>query len=137
MGGISLISEGTVRRNLNTGNSALKANWITALTRSGGDWYAGTYGSGVFRIGADGTVSATEAATEGTVVNPGAMLSDGRRVLAGTLGKGLLVSDAGGMRWKIITAGLPSLNVTALAIDHGVVYIGTDNGLVKIAEDKL
>jgi ligand-binding sensor domain-containing protein len=137
LGGISLISEGTVRRNLNTGNSALKANWITALTRSGGDWYAGTYGSGVFRIGADGTVSATEAATEGTVVNPGAMLSDGRRVLAGTLGKGLLVSDAGGMRWKIITAGLPSLNVTALAIDHGVVYIGTDNGLVKIAEDKL
>lgn len=137
LGGISLISGGTVRRNLNTGNSALKANWITALTSSGGDWYAGTYGSGVFRIGVDGTVSATEAAVQDTVVNPGAMLSDGRLMLAGTLGKGLLVSDAGGMRWKTITAGLPSLNVTALAIDHGVVYIGTDNGLVKIAEDKL
>ncbi len=137
LGGISLIREGTVRRNLNTGDSAPKANWITALTASGRDWYVGTYGSGVFRIGADGTVTATEAATQGTVVNPGAMLSDGRMVLAGTLGKGLLVSDAGGMRWRTITAGLPSLNVTALAIDHGVVYIGTDNGLVKIAQDKL
>jgi hypothetical protein len=32
---------------------------------------------------------------------------------------------------------LPSLNVTALTINNGIVYIGTDNGLVKIAEDKL
>jgi ligand-binding sensor domain-containing protein len=58
-------------------------------------------------------------------------------VLAGTLGQGLLVADATGTRWKTITAGLPSLNVTALAIRGGVVYVGTDNGLVKIAEDKL
>jgi len=27
--------------------------------------------------------------------------------------------------------------VTAVAIDRGVVYVGTDNGLVKIAEDRL
>jgi ligand-binding sensor domain-containing protein len=36
-----------------------------------------------------------------------------------------------------VTAGLPSLNVTALAADRGVLYIGTDNGLVKIAGDRL
>jgi ligand-binding sensor domain-containing protein len=138
LGGISLVSGGTVRRNLNTGNSALKANWITALAAAGGeDWLVGTYGAGIFRVGMDGTVSATEAALQGTVVNPGAMLSDGRIVLAGTLGKGLLVGDASGARWRSITAGLPSLNVTAMAVDHGVVYIGTDNGLVKIAENKL
>jgi hypothetical protein len=29
------------------------------------------------------------------------------------------------------------LNVTALAIRNGVVYVGTENGLVKISEDKL
>jgi hypothetical protein len=34
-------------------------------------------------------------------------------------------------------AGLPSLNVTALAIHKDVVYVGTENGLVKISEDKL
>ncbi len=137
LGGISLVSGGAVRRNVNTGNSALKANWITALASAGADWLAGTYGAGIFRMSAEGTVAPTEAAVQGTIVNPGAMTSDSRMVLAGTLGEGLLVSDATGTRWKTITAGLPSLNVTALAIDHGVVYIGTDNGLVKIAEDKL
>jgi len=137
LGGISLISGGQVRRNLNTGNSGMKANWTTALTEAGGDWLAGTYGAGVVRINADGSVASTEATAQGTVVNPGAMVSDGRLVLAGTLGKGLLVGDATGTRWKTITAGLPSLSVTALAIHNGVVYVGTDNGLVKVAEDKL
>jgi ligand-binding sensor domain-containing protein len=137
LGGISLISEGAVRRNLNTGNSGLKANWTTALAQAGSDWIVGTYGAGLLRIGPDGIVSATEATVQGTVINPGAMASDGRLILAGTLGKGLLVGDVSGTRWKTITGGLPSLNVTALTIDKGVVYIGTDNGLVKIAEDKL
>ena len=137
LGGISLVSGGQVRRNLNTANSGLKANWTTALTPLGSDWLAGTYGAGVFRIHADGTVLATEATMRGTVINPGAMVSDGRLILAGTLGKGLLVGDASGTRWKTITAGLPSLSVTALAVRNAIVYVGTDNGLVKIAEDKL
>jgi ligand-binding sensor domain-containing protein len=137
LGGISLLGGGSVRRNVNTGNSALRANWITAFASSGEGWLAGTYGAGVYRIAADGSVNATDASAQGTVVNPGAMISDGRLVLAGTLGGGLLVADATGMRWKTITAGLPSLNVTALAIDRGTVYVGTDNGLVKIAEDRL
>jgi len=137
LGGLSLVSDGTVRRNWNTGTSGLKANWITALAMAGTDWLAGTYGSGIERMDAAGVVTPTEATTAGTVVNPGAMLSDGRVVLAGTLGRGLLVGDATGTRWKTVTAGLPSLNVTALAVDKGVVYVGTDNGLVRIAEDKL
>lgn len=137
LGGISLLGGGSVRRNVNTANSSLRANWITAFAPTGEGWLAGTYGSGVYRIAADGSVAATGASAQGTVVNPGAMISDGRIVLAGTLGGGLLVADASGMRWKTITAGLPSLNVTALAIDRGTVYVGTDNGLVKIAEDRL
>jgi ligand-binding sensor domain-containing protein len=137
LGGLSLVSDGAVRRNWTTANSGLKANWITALASVGTDWLAGTYGAGVVRMGADGNVTATDASTRGTVVNPGAMVADGRLVLAGTLGQGLLVGDATGMRWKTVTAGLPSLNVTALAVDKGVVYVGTDNGLVKIDEAKL
>jgi ligand-binding sensor domain-containing protein len=70
-------------------------------------------------------------------VNPGAILSDGQLALAGTMGQGLLVGDAAGMRWKFVTAGLPSLNVTALAVNKGIVYVGTDNGLVRINEGKL
>jgi ligand-binding sensor domain-containing protein len=137
LGGLSMVSEGTVRHNWTTANSGLKANWVTALTSVGADWLAGTYGAGVVRMDADGTVSATDASTRGAVVNPGAMAGDGRMVLAGTLGQGLLVGDANGTRWKTVTAGLPSLNVTALAFNKGVVFVGTDNGLVKIAEEKL
>jgi ligand-binding sensor domain-containing protein len=137
LGGLSLLSGGEVRKNLNTATSGLKHNWITALVAVGNEWLVGTYGAGVMRLGADGNVTPTEATRAGVVVNPTAMAADGRLVLAGTLGQGLLVGDATGMRWKTVTAGLPSLNVTALAIHNGVVYVGTENGLVKIAEDKL
>ncbi len=137
LGGLSLLMGGEVRRNLNTGNSGLKHNWITALAAVGDEWLVGTYGAGVLRLAADGSVTATEATQAGVVVNPTAMAADGRLVLAGTLGRGLMVSDATGTRWKTITAGLPSLNVTAVAIHEGVVYVGTENGLVKISEDKL
>ena len=126
-----------MERNLTTATSGLKHNWITSLAAVGNDWLVGTYGAGVLRLEADGTVTATEATGQGVVVNPTAMAADGRLVLAGTLGKGLLVGDRLGMRWKTVTAGLPSLNVTALAIRDGVVYVGTESGLVKIAEDRL
>jgi ligand-binding sensor domain-containing protein len=32
---------------------------------------------------------------------------------------------------------LPSMNVTALAEGNGYIYVGTDNGLVRIEESKL
>ena len=137
LGGRSLLTGDSVRRNLTTATSGLKHNWITALAAAGNDWLVGTYGAGVLRLSADGSVTPTEATRQGVVVNPTAMVADGRIVLAGTLGQGLLVGDSTGTRWKTITAGLPSLNVTALAIRNGVVYVGTENGLVKIAEDKL
>ena len=137
LGGISLLRNGQVERNLTTANSGLKANWITGLARAGDGWLVGTYGNGVMRLDAGGNVAATEATRNGVIVNPGAILSDGMVTLAGTMGQGLLVSDAAGMRWRWVTAGLPSLNVTALAVDKGVVYVGTDNGLVRIDEGKL
>ncbi|MGA2277097.1 MAG: hypothetical protein ABSG00_05805 [Terracidiphilus sp.] len=137
LGGLSLLTGDTVRRNLTTSTSGLKHNWITALAKVGDEWLVGTYGAGILRLGTDGSVTATDATRMGVVVNPTAIVADGRMVLAGTLGQGLLVGDATGTRWKSVTAGLPSLNVTALAIRDGVVYVGTENGLVRISEDKL
>ncbi len=137
LGGLSLLSGGQVRRNWTTATSGLKHNWITGLAAMGNEWLVGTYGAGILRMAADGTVTSTEATRAGVVVNPTAMVADGRLVLAGTLGQGLMVGDATGTRWKTVTAGLPSLNVTALAVQNGVVYVGTDNGLVRISEDKL
>jgi len=37
----------------------------------------------------------------------------------------------------VITEGLPSLNVTALAESNGTIYAGTDSGLAKILEQNL
>lgn len=137
LGGLSVVSNGIVRRNLTTANSGLRHNWITGLVRAGDRWLIGTYGAGVLAMDASGGISATDATKTGVVINPGAMLADGRLVLAGTLGQGLLVGDATGTRWRTVTAGLPSLNVTALSSSNGTVYVGTENGLVKISESNL
>jgi len=137
LGGLSLLAGGAIQRNLTVATSGLKHNWITGLAAVGSDWLVGTYGAGVLRLTADGSVSATDATRDGLVVNPTAIVSDGRMALAGTLGQGLMVGDATGTRWQTVTAGLPSLNVTAVAMRNGVAYVGTENGLVKISEDKL
>jgi ligand-binding sensor domain-containing protein len=137
LGGLSLVSNGIVRRNLTTANSGLRHNWITALVRAGDHWLIGTYGAGVLAMDAGGTISATDATKTGVIINPGAILADGRFVIAGTLGQGLLVGDATGARWRTVTDGLPSLNVTALSSSNGTVYVGTENGLVKISESNL
>jgi ligand-binding sensor domain-containing protein len=137
LGGLSLLEGEAVRRNFTSANSGLRHNWITSLVRADQGWLIGTYGEGVMRMSGDGTITATEATRDGVIVNPTALLADGDLVLAGTLSDGLLVGDASGMRWKTVTAGLPSLDVTALAADHGVIYVGTESGLVKIPENRL
>jgi ligand-binding sensor domain-containing protein len=58
-------------------------------------------------------------------------------VYAGTLGEGLAIYNRGSGRWTLHTAGLPSLNVTAIARANGYLYIGADNGLVRIVEKEL
>ena len=65
------------------------------------------------------------------------MLVTSDHILAGTLGRGVMVYSRRTQRWKTIATGLPSLNVTAFAAQGQTLYIGTDNGLVKIQEDRL
>jgi ligand-binding sensor domain-containing protein len=49
----------------------------------------------------------------------------------------LYVFDRETQRWTTVNEGLPSFNVTALAQSNGNIYVGTDNGLVRIQEQKL
>ena len=65
------------------------------------------------------------------------MLATDQHILAGTLGKGLYVYDKSANHWTVMTEGLPSLTVTALAAGNGFIYVGTDNGLVRIPEQNL
>jgi ligand-binding sensor domain-containing protein len=137
LGGLSVIGNGEVRVNYTSGASGLKHNWITAVVPMGDEWLVGTYGAGVMGLDRSGHFRSFEKATGDMVVNPNAMLVTPRHVLAGTLGNGLYVFDRGTQRWTTVNDGLPSANVTALAESNGYIYVGTDNGLVRIQEQKL
>jgi len=97
----------------------------------------GTYGAGILGLDRSGRFHSFEKATGPFEVNPNAMLVTSRHVLAGTLGNGLYVYDRESGRWSTFQAGLPSFNVTALTENNGYIYVGTDNGLVRIQEQKL
>jgi ligand-binding sensor domain-containing protein len=132
-----VLTKGNVLGNLTTANSGLKHNWITALARAGKEWMIGTYGGGIYALDSSGQVEQFETATAPFEVNPNAMLVTQRHVLAGTLGRGLYVFDRSSRRWRTVQDGLPSDNVTALAAANGYIYVGTDNGLVRVAEQAL
>jgi ligand-binding sensor domain-containing protein len=135
LGGISLLDEEQVRRNMTVANSGLKHNWVTAIVpASRNTWMVGTYGAGVMLLDADGHFSPMEGVTRNMVVNPNAMLATGAHIFVGTLSDGLWVYSRASGRWSRVTAGLPSVNVTALAERNGELYVGTENGLVRIAE---
>ena len=137
LGGMSVLEGDTVRVNYTTANSRLKHNWITALARMGDEWFAGTYGAGVLRLDASGEWHAFADLKEGFVVNPNAMVASGGQLYAGSLDRGLFIFDRATGRWTNTILGLPSKNVTALAAGGGYIYVGTDNGLVRIAEGAL
>jgi ligand-binding sensor domain-containing protein len=137
LGGMSMIGNDEVRTSYTASNSGLKHNWITAVVPIGDDWMVGTYGGGIMQLDRAGRFHAFDTATGPFEVNPNAMLVTPRYVFAGTLGRGLYVYDRESARWKVLTEGLPSANVTALAETNGYVYVGTDNGLVKVEERKL
>jgi len=137
LGGLSVLEGGVVRASYTTFNSRLRHNWITAIRRVGDDWFVGTYGAGVVRFSRNGDWDAFPDMRGSIVINPNAMLVTPTRVYAGTMDNGLAIFDRLTARWHFSTDGLPSLNVTALAAGSGSIYVGTDNGLVRAAEQNL
>jgi ligand-binding sensor domain-containing protein len=132
LGGASVLDDGVIRANYTTANSALTHNWITAVARVDEEWFVGTYGGGLFRLDAKGAWQPFPELTGPLEINPNAMAVTDSHVYAGSLSRGLLVYDRQARTWTIVDAGLPSLNVTALAADTDGVYVGTDNGIVHI-----
>jgi outer membrane protein assembly factor BamB len=138
LGGFSILRNGSVAANFTTANSTLRQNWITSSAVLGNDIYLGTYGSGVIRLGHDSTLTRfKEFSTQRTEINANALLATERAIYAGTAGQGLAVLRAGEERWHFIRAGLPSLNVTAIASRNGTLFVGTDNGLVSAIEREI
>jgi len=137
LGGLSVLDKGNVAANYTTATSNLKHNWITAVVAVGDGWMVGTYGAGVLGFDRSGRFHSFDKASGPFEVNPNAMLVTPDYVLAGTLGNGLYLYDRRAERWSVINSGLPSLSVTTLARGNGYIYVGTDNGLVRIPERKL
>jgi ligand-binding sensor domain-containing protein len=137
LGGLSILEDDAVRANYTTANSHLRHNWITALASVGDEWFAGTYGAGVLRLDSAGEWHSFADLQDGFVVNPNAMTASGEKLYAGSLDRGLFIFDRASGRWTNTTVGLPSKNVTAVAAGGGYLYVGTDNGLVRIAEGAL
>jgi ligand-binding sensor domain-containing protein len=134
LGGLSILDGSVVRASFTTSNSALKHNWITAIAQAGNNFYVGTYGAGVLRLTNRGMWETFEDLRGTIEINGNAMLATTNTVYAGTLDRGLAVYNIPSGRWTFFTAGLPSRNVTAVESRGGVLYIGTDNGLVKVPE---
>jgi ligand-binding sensor domain-containing protein len=138
LGGLTTLEGGLVRASFTTANSGLRHNWITAIADAGNTCMVGTYGAGVMAFEPDESWRAfPDLPSRGFEVNPNAMAASTRGVYAGSLGRGLAIFSLTTGRWNWLTDGLPSLNVTAVAVRNGVVYIGTDNGLVKAEESGL
>ena len=134
LGGLSVLNDGVIRANYTTANSGLKHNWITALAPVGSDWFAGTYGAGVMRLDREGHWHSFSDVREKYVVNPNALRAVNGRVFAGTLSSGLYIYDEASGEWTNFRTGLPSRNVTAIAAEGRNIYVGTDNGVVRIEE---
>jgi ligand-binding sensor domain-containing protein len=134
LGGLSVLDDEKIVGSYTSSTSGLKANWITAVAAMGDEWMVGTYGAGIFKLDASGHFQPSDVATDKFEVNPNAMLVTAQHVFAGSLGNGLYVFDRQSQRWSAMRDGLPSENVTAIASSGGYVYVGTDNGLVRIAE---
>jgi ligand-binding sensor domain-containing protein len=137
LGGLSLLEKGDVQVNYTTATSGLKHNWITAVVPVDSEWMLGTYGAGVLGLDRSGHFHSFENASGQAEINPNAMLVTQNHVFAGTLGQGLYVYERESGRWFAIETGLPSSNVTALAAGNGYIYVGTDNGLVRVREQEL
>ena len=137
LGGLSILDNDTVRASYTTANSHLKHNWITAVVPVGNEWFVGAYGAGVLRLDSAGEWHSFADLKDGFVVNPNALLVSGDRIYAGSLDRGLFIFDRASGRWTNTITGLPSTNVTALASGGGYLYMGTDNGLARIAEGSL
>lgn len=134
LGGLSILDGPLVKTSFTNANSGLKHNWVTSIARSGEDWFVGTYGAGVLRLDARAHWSSFDDLRGEIDINDNAISATASAVYAGTLDRGLAVYSIASGRWNFWTAGLPSLNVTAIEARGGTLYIGTDNGLVKLPE---
>jgi len=119
----------------------------TAIVAEGdGGLLVGTWGGGIVRRRPGhrpaAAASRTDAGrwepfteTEGLAVSPGALVVVDGRAWAGTDAGGLWRQTRDGARFERVRVPLPSTRVTALLPDAEGLWVGTDQGLVRLPLD--
>ncbi|HPQ70829.1 MAG TPA: hypothetical protein PKW95_17020 [bacterium] len=132
LAGLSLLggSEGLTVTKIFTAAQGLPHNWINAVLRAENGWWVGTYGGGVGVLTDEGAWrGAPDTASWSVNVNCAAAL--GSLTVFGTL-ENALALGRDSRRMISFAAGLPSRNVTALAVAGGTLWVGTDHGLARL-----
>ena len=88
LGGVSLLDNGSFHASYTTANSPLTHNWITAIARVDDEWFAGTYGGGLFRLDAKGVWQRFADLNGPIEINPNAMAVTDTHVFAGSSREG-------------------------------------------------
>jgi len=124
------------------GEGKLPHPWVTALLPQEDGLLVGTWGGGIVRRRDNGRAGATPPAdaasweafaeTEGLQVSPGALTVVDGRVWAGTDAAGLWRQTRDRARFERVRVALPSERVSALFAEAGALWIGTDQGVVRL-----
>lgn len=141
--GLGAVSGRRVVWRVTGGEGKLPHPWVTSLLAVPDSVLVGTWGGGVARrsargggadrpSGRDAAVWSAFAETEGLAVSPGAMVFAAGRAWAGTDAHGLWRQTRDGSRFERASAALPSGRVSALYAEPGVLWVGTDEGLVRL-----
>lgn len=134
LGGLAKIENSKVIRVYKDSNSALEANWITALIQTDKRIFIGTYGGGVFELLHSGDLRKFSQETGKFFVNPNAMFSDGERLYIGTL-NGVRILNLQNEKWSNLKDALPSETVLSIAGKNNKIYFGTTSGVAIIDSD--
>jgi ligand-binding sensor domain-containing protein len=140
--GLGAIEGRRVRWQVAQGEGRLPHSWVTSLVAAGDGLYVGTYGGGIVRRLPARAASEPRSGrfepfveTEGLKINTHCLVEVGGRLYAGTDGRGLLRLSLDRRRFEPYAAPLPSPHVTALLPDGDGLYVGTDQGLTRLALD--
>ena len=146
--GLGAVAGRRVLWRVTAGEGKLPHPWVTALAPEGEGLLVGTWGGGLVRrlpgdrpaapgARTDGARYQPFAETEGLAVSPGAIAIADGRAFVGTDAHGLWVETRDRSRFERVALPLPSPRVSALLAEPRVLWVGTDEGLVRLPLDAL
>jgi ligand-binding sensor domain-containing protein len=114
-------------------SQSLAVHDVRAIARAPGGWLVATYGGGVARIAG----AAVHAVAGPAFARSVQTLANGTAIVASADGVSAIAND--GRRLEVVSGGLPSADVTALAVGQDGLWIGTfDAGLAHLdAQDRV